>query len=266
MADDPEFKALGPDTKLCIYTAKLILGPSGIDVVRCFTMQMQDLTGLEEERLVPALNEALAGNWIAVQGDVVWLRNGLKFNPNFTLGNPKHRTAIERHVSGLPKCEIVNAYAVYYGLPVPHSGIPTEWVSIPYAIQVVGSRYKVEGSEAKASGGEPPLFEPSSRVTPHAETMGVLRECGFACDKHDGSIVKALLRKGHQPEAIQNVARGLAVMRKTGELRGIPPGQKLSMKLVYADKDDQTLALWVRAKVAFEQERKNFKPANLAVL
>lgn len=263
MADDPDFRALSSEGRLCVYTLKMILGPSGIDVVRCFVGQMTELTGLSESSLVPALNELLSAKWLVVQGDVVWLRNGLKHNPNFTLTNPKHKTSIVRHIRGLPRCEVVNMFANYYELDPPHEGMGIEWVSVPYAIQVVGSRYSVDGngSEAKASG-VPPDFEPAEKPpNPQGYLMGVLRECGYACDRTDGSIVKALLVK-NAPERIEEAVRGLAVMWRRGELRAV---RKPNMRLLYAE-NGAMMPLWTKARVAYEQDRKNFKPANLAVL
>jgi hypothetical protein len=263
MADDPDFRTLGPDARLCVYTLKMILGASGVEVVRCFTAQMAELTGLPESRLLPALNELIADKWLIVQGDVVWLRNGLKHNPNFTLTNPKHKTSMERHLHGLPRLETVNAFAVYYGLQPPHDGMGSEWVSIPYAIQVTVTEVgNGNGSEAKASG-VPPDFEPSEKPpNPQGHLMGILRECGYACDRTDGSIVKALLRTT-KPETIEEAVRGLATLWKAGELRAV---KQPNMRLLYAEGDGVKMHLWARARVAFEQSRKQFTPARLEAI
>lgn len=142
VVDAPDFQALGPDARLCFYTVKMILGPSGIEVVRCFVAQMTQLTGLPESRLRVALDELQAGKWLAQQGDVVWLRNGLKFNPGCNLNNEKHKTGVIRHLQGLPRLAIVNAFCKHYDLPETASGMGIEWVSDTYGKHV---EVKVEG-------------------------------------------------------------------------------------------------------------------------
>jgi hypothetical protein len=120
-----------------------------------------------------------------------------------------------------------------------------------------------ESSEAKASGSELPDFEPSKKPSsPQGEMMAVLRECGFACDRTDGSIVKALLRTT-KPETIEEAVRGLAALWKAGELRGV---KTPNMRLLYAEGDGVKMHLWARARVAFEQARKQFTPARLEAI
>lgn len=155
VVDAADFQALGPDARLCFYTLKMILGPSGIEVVRCFVAQMEQLTGLSGERLGAALNELSGKGWLAKQGDVVWLRNGLKHNPNVNLANEKHRTGVTRHLEGLPRSEIVNAFCKHYSLPEIAIGMGIEWVSVPYGIQVIG---KGEG-KGEGKGNSPVLSE-----------------------------------------------------------------------------------------------------------
>jgi hypothetical protein len=120
-----------------------------------------------------------------------------------------------------------------------------------------------ESSEAKASGSELPEFEPSKKPSsPQGEMMAVLRECGYACDRTDGSIVKALLRTT-KPETIEEAVRGLAALWKAGELRGV---KTPNMRLLYAEGDGVKMHLWARARVAFEQARKQFTPARLEAI
>jgi hypothetical protein len=166
LVDAPDFQALSPDARLAFYTLKMILGPSGIEVVRCFVAQMGQLTGLSEDRLRPALDELVRGNWLAQQGDIVWLRNGLRFNPGCNLANDKHRVGVVRHLEGLPRLQIVNAFCKHYDLSEIAVGMGIEWVSVPYGIQVeVKGNGNGISSVSKETGDESPeVEEPKERT------------------------------------------------------------------------------------------------------
>jgi uncharacterized protein YdaU (DUF1376 family) len=130
------------------------------------------------------------------------------------------------------------------------------------AVSSLQSASPVTTSEAKASG-VPPEFEPAEKPpSPQGYLMGILRECGYACDRTDGSIVRALLRTT-KPETIEEAVRGLAALWKAGELRGV---KTPNMRLLYAEGDGVKMHLWARARVAFEQARKQFTPARLEAI
>jgi hypothetical protein len=144
LVDDPDFKALSAEARLAFFTLKLILGPSGIDVVRLFVLQM----------------ELTDNKWLCQQDDVVWLRNGWRHNPNLSETNDKHVKSVRNHIAGLPRLPIVNAFALYYELPVPFEGIPSEWVAVPYAMQVHGKgRGSGNSSVLSERGDERPTGE-----------------------------------------------------------------------------------------------------------
>lgn len=157
LADDPGFLELSPTAKLIVYTLKLILGPSGIDVVRRLEVQLEALTGSPAIAIREAIQE-LTPHWIQVEGSVVWLRNGLWFNPNLSLDNAKHRASVVNHAKGLPPLKIVASFAEYYDLKEIAIPMASDSHSIGYAKQVVGTRYTVEEQipDANASGAEPP--------------------------------------------------------------------------------------------------------------
>lgn len=168
IVDDLDYQALSPAAKLCALTLKLILGPSGIDVVRCFEQQMMEVTGLTEDELLPALDELIERDWLRCQANVVWLKNGLKHNPNLSLNNEKHRKSVVNHIAGLPKLEIANAFAMHYQIPEPWPGMGSEWVSVPYGKQVHGKRYTVEVTSSSLRSEDEPerpvLVDDSGKV------------------------------------------------------------------------------------------------------
>lgn len=250
LVDDEGFQKLTADARLCFFTLKLILGPSGIEVVRMFVPQMTQLTGLEDARLRLALDELTRENWLRQQGDVVWLRNGLRFNPNMNLNNDNHKLGVERHLRGLPSLAIVNAFCEQYGYPEIAIGRGSGWDAPPYTNQVHGTRNTVEvkGSEAKASGGTPRVDNPEFPTVKEwlAYWMPILRELNYECDQHDGSILKALYKKKLKPPDIEPAFRGLGLMRDHGLLNrmGIGPEDKLSVRVIYADQGDRPRPFW----------------------
>lgn len=133
----PEFEALPPHARLVLLVLKIKLGPSGIGVV--YTEELEALTALDMLRdvtadcagflNVPSALEVLTRTpdtdrpWIYRSRSVVWLRNGLRFEPTFRLTNPNHAAAVSKHLRSLPKLPIVNDFARYYGLPEPFPGL-----------------------------------------------------------------------------------------------------------------------------------------------
>lgn len=73
--------------------------------------------------------------------------------------------------------------------------------------------------------------------TLHQQAMPVLRELGYEAGKHDGSILKAIAKKGVGWDKLEPAVRGLAAMRDDGGLRdwmGVAPGEELSLRILYA--------------------------------
>jgi hypothetical protein len=170
IVDDPDFQAITPAAKCCWYTLKLMLGASGIGLLRASREVLETVTRIKRPELYSALNELIDGKWLIVQGDVLWLRNGLRHNPNLTLTNDNHRKAIVKHLAGLPRLEIVNAFATYYGFAAPFSNLPvawdTQWYPNGIPDQEVGSRSKEVGGTTTTAPASPAadVENPTGRV------------------------------------------------------------------------------------------------------
>lgn len=119
LIDDPDFLQLSPPARLALMTLKLILGASGIDVVRALVPELMATTGYDEATIRAAVDELTAGRWILIEGRVVWLRNGLRFEPSKPLASENGRKGISAHLATLPRVALVNRFADYYGLPRP---------------------------------------------------------------------------------------------------------------------------------------------------
>lgn len=119
LADDADFLELSPPARLCLLMLKLTLGPSGINVVRALIPELMVTTGHGEAEVRAGLDALVRHRWIAIEGNVVWLRNGLRFEPNMSLQSENTAKGVCRHLRSLPRLPIVNAFAAYYGLPLP---------------------------------------------------------------------------------------------------------------------------------------------------
>jgi hypothetical protein len=238
--DDPAFQDLSASARLLWYSLRLLLGASGIDILRGWQAVLPEVTGLEDP--AGAMQELESGGWLLRQHSIFWLRNALRFNPSLNLSNLKHKKGLTKHLEGLPKCEIVNAFADYYGLERPFSGMGIEWVSNGYAIPVTRSHgHTVTGtgssrcSEPDASadvensetGPEPPPESPPAdppKSDPWGDFAGWYRTTGHRLlwqDDHpppwatkdgrpwtlarDLDVIRALMRKGESLDTIRGV-------------------------------------------------------------
>jgi hypothetical protein len=119
MADDPDFLRLSPQARLTLLMLKLTLGPSGINVVRAMVPELAVLTGYGDAEVRAALDELVRDRWIRIEHNVIWIRNGLRFEPSLSLASENTVKGVCRHLRSLPRLRIVNDFAAYYNLPIP---------------------------------------------------------------------------------------------------------------------------------------------------
>ena len=91
-----------------------------------YTEAIQKQTGLSKRFIKKALDTLCDTHWIAIQDGMVWVKNGLRYDPNISLKNPKHIEAIKKILLGLPKSKLVVDFCNYYKIDIPYV--------IPYTI------------------------------------------------------------------------------------------------------------------------------------
>lgn len=126
IVDGPDFQALSPGAKLVWYTLKMTLGPSGIDVVPALVATLVERTGADTGQVEKGLLQLEAAGWLQRERNVVWMVDGLRHDPHFQLTNQNHRTQVAKHVNGLPRLAIVDAFRLHYGLAAPPSEMPSQ--------------------------------------------------------------------------------------------------------------------------------------------
>lgn len=132
--DSPEYMALSADAAAVWWALKLCPENNQMGVFPFFKDQVSARSKLALERIQPALTELEKSGWILVEERWVWLRNHLKFDPNYAVENPKHVKGLLSKLSALPNIKLTSSFVKYYKglgyIPKPYRyGIHT--VSIP---------------------------------------------------------------------------------------------------------------------------------------
>jgi hypothetical protein len=150
-------------------------------------------TGYDPGTLETALRElestptSAAGRWIEREGVVVWIRNGLRYDPNIRLADPKHRKGVERAIAALPRLPIVLRFCDYYRITRPFQD-PTETLARPSEDQ--------EGSGAPRPRPRP---RPKNLETEVVEPVdGVDNMLAARSDRASIRSALALDSEGHQ--------------------------------------------------------------------
>lgn len=273
--DDPDFLALSPESKLVWYTLKMRLGASAID--RCYDSELAELTGFDLDQITKSKAELRATRWIVFEGNVIWIRNGLRFDPYLSMGHERHKKGIAAHLRGLPKLGIVNVFADYYGFEeLPFPDVP--FVSLKEGLgmghegdakQDAGFRIQDSGekknSATNVAGAGAPTSFPQKRSQQNgekpwnAQLLPVLRECNFAADDTDADLCKRLVKLGVPITDIEAAIRGLRLMCEQDQLEdvlGLKAGEQLNMKMLVAEvgKEFGFRPIWNEATEAYWAE------------
>lgn len=144
LLDGKDFQQLSAYARWVFVALKMRLGPTGIEVHYrdALAIEMAEQTGVSTDGIQRAFDELEAGEWVRFERNVVWIIRQLEFDPHMSVTDHKHRTAVQRHVAGLPHLSIVEAFEARYrdwfevgegpseALPRPIEG-PTEGLSRP---------------------------------------------------------------------------------------------------------------------------------------
>jgi hypothetical protein len=125
LVDGPDFQAFSPGAKLVFYTLKMTLGPSGIDVVPALVATLVERTGADTTQIEKALAQLESAGWVKRERNVIWIVDGLRHEPSFSLTNQNHRQKVRNHLDGLPRLGIVDDFRRYYSIAPPPSEIPS---------------------------------------------------------------------------------------------------------------------------------------------
>jgi len=117
--DDPDFQALPAAARQTLLTARLCpqAGPGAIFI--CYPEILARQTGLSLRCIEGALKALEEAGWIQRESLILWVINGLRYDPTLRLADPKHRKAVTRSIASLPRLDIILRFCDYYGIPRP---------------------------------------------------------------------------------------------------------------------------------------------------
>jgi hypothetical protein len=126
----PDFVVLSPDARMVFMALRLGSAATIAGLSRYFAAVLIAETGLKAEQVEAALEElatkpSRARPWIVRDGDLVWIRNALKFDPSVSLANAMQRRAVERVLETFPRSALAKKFRRYYNLPIA-SGEPPQ--------------------------------------------------------------------------------------------------------------------------------------------
>ena len=78
----PEYLSLSSDARLVLVTLKSLCGAIGVKSWPALDASLSELCGLLPRRVRAALSELEEARWIEREGNVVWVVNGLRFEPS----------------------------------------------------------------------------------------------------------------------------------------------------------------------------------------
>jgi hypothetical protein len=114
MIDSPEYLSLSAEARAILWPMKMKLGRAGIDVF--YLEGLPRASGYPSDVCEKAVRELVSTKWLVVQGSLIWLRNGLRFDPSDPLASPNGRKGIVNFLRTLPKWPIINEFVRYYRL------------------------------------------------------------------------------------------------------------------------------------------------------
>jgi len=122
LLDDPDFQRLSARARHVLLTARLCKDAGPACIFRYYPEMLMRLTGYSRRHIEGALQELSQGAWVYSDGAVLWIRNGLRHDPQLRIGDKKHLKAVLRQLDGLPSSTLVVRFCEYYKIKRPFNG------------------------------------------------------------------------------------------------------------------------------------------------
>lgn len=115
LLDGPDYQKLPERARHIFLDLKISFGPAGIEVVypEALRAELTAKSGMPSKAVDQALAQ-LEGDWIQIDGNLVWIIGQLRFDPHMKVSNANHRQSIQGHIRGLPRRPIVTEFIRYY--------------------------------------------------------------------------------------------------------------------------------------------------------
>ncbi len=159
LLDGPDFQRLPERARFVFLVLKLNFGAAGIDIVypEALEIQVSAQTGASITDVRVALTALQGAGWIEREANVLWIVGQLDNDPHIKAADPKHRKGIVRHVSGLPRLDIVREYVKAHPAFFPKSDEASKPLAWAFQGPSKGHRStstntSIEASPANADG------------------------------------------------------------------------------------------------------------------
>lgn len=215
LVDDPDYQQLSPPARHCLLTMRLSKEAGPACIWRYYPETIARQTGLTIEQVTAALQELVHAGWIALDSHVLWIINGLRYDPTVSVIHAKHRIAIGKALDSLPRgSEITSRFCDYYEITKPsyqngHS------LSIPSA--PLGS---------PIPNTEVPIPIPTQGVVPSIPTNGHPPLDGKSLERHRRDIQDQIYNEHPDWSARKVEDETLAEMERRGLFGPVPAEHK----------------------------------------
>jgi hypothetical protein len=173
--DAKQYQGLSVEARLTLLTLRLCRDAGPACIFRYYPDVLQAQTGLSARRLTAAMAElgrtpSTRRPWIVVDSaaHVVWIRNGLRFDPSSPRGSESHLKGVRRALLALPRTALLARFCEHYGISMasPHGTTGAIGVS-PSDGMGPPTRARAESeseseSESEKEKKEPPPTSPSA--------------------------------------------------------------------------------------------------------
>ena len=124
LLDTLEFQSLSSIARHTFLTMRLCSQNNAASIFRLYEGTLAEQTGYSAPEIRSALQELATGEepWIEYNNGLVWIKNGLRYDPSMRLSDKKHLVAVHRAISALPRCELVLKFCEYYKIARPFDG------------------------------------------------------------------------------------------------------------------------------------------------
>lgn len=128
-----EWEALSLEGSAVLNALRMWPEGNRVGIFPIFREELAHYSKVPLERIQGALRELEAAKWILMEGRWVWIRNALRFDPNYAKTNEKARAGVVAVLKGLPRMSLVQQFIAYYvALDYLAEGTVLEGAPIPY--------------------------------------------------------------------------------------------------------------------------------------
>jgi len=125
--DDPEFQSFSPTTQTVFFCLRISRECNFPCIYPHYHSTLYErLPKANPADIDSAVKKLIAADWIRYERPILWIVKGLKNAPTFAPRNTKQILGIANILKSLPKLQIVDDFASFYGIPYgPDAVMPT---------------------------------------------------------------------------------------------------------------------------------------------